>query len=158
MESSATLKLNHIIDYLWLLLSRLPFQIVSTFTKGEQMIPVLNKVGTHCAVLGNHDFGMLMENAVCVCVWVYIFHISFPLFIIIFLSSTQRPRNQISIWTVINSLSSLFRSRSWGDNRAHCENRIPMANVECDWLVKPDFLYFFQTRQQLRQLRQCSIK
>lgn len=30
---------------------------VSTFTKGEQMVPVLNRVGTHCAVLGNHDFG-----------------------------------------------------------------------------------------------------
>ena len=30
---------------------------VSTFTKGEQMIPVLNKIGTHCAVFGNHDFG-----------------------------------------------------------------------------------------------------
>lgn len=32
-------------------------QSVSTFTKGEQMIPVLDKIGTHCAVLGNHDFG-----------------------------------------------------------------------------------------------------
>lgn len=31
---------------------------VSTFTQGEQMIPVLNTVGTHCAVFGNHDFGM----------------------------------------------------------------------------------------------------
>lgn len=30
---------------------------VSTFTQGEQMIPVLNQVGTHCAVFGNHDFG-----------------------------------------------------------------------------------------------------
>lgn len=30
---------------------------VSTFTKGEQMTPVLNKFGTHCAVFGNHDFG-----------------------------------------------------------------------------------------------------
>lgn len=32
---------------------------VSTFTKGEQMVPVLNRVGTHCAVLGNHDFGKM---------------------------------------------------------------------------------------------------
>lgn len=31
--------------------------MLSTFTKGEQMIPVLNTVGTHCAVFGNHDFG-----------------------------------------------------------------------------------------------------
>ncbi|KAH8274633.1 hypothetical protein KR026_008794 [Drosophila bipectinata] len=30
--------------------------MLSTFTQGEQMIPVLNSVGTHCAVFGNHDF------------------------------------------------------------------------------------------------------
>ncbi|EDW08845.2 uncharacterized protein Dmoj_GI19339, isoform B [Drosophila mojavensis] len=30
--------------------------MLSTFTQGEQMIPVLNQVGTHCAVFGNHDF------------------------------------------------------------------------------------------------------
>lgn len=34
---------------------------VSTFTKGEQMVPVLNEIGTHCAVLGNHDFGMTLN-------------------------------------------------------------------------------------------------
>ena len=31
---------------------------VSTFTKGEQMVPVLNRLGVHCAVYGNHDFGL----------------------------------------------------------------------------------------------------
>lgn len=36
--------------------------LVSTFTKGEQMIPVLNDIGTHCAVLGNHDFGNCLKN------------------------------------------------------------------------------------------------
>ena len=30
---------------------------VSTFTKGEQMVPVLNACGVHCSVFGNHDFG-----------------------------------------------------------------------------------------------------
>ncbi|XP_017471282.1 PREDICTED: 5'-nucleotidase isoform X1 [Rhagoletis zephyria] len=30
--------------------------MLSTFTQGEQMIPVLKKTGTHCAVFGNHDF------------------------------------------------------------------------------------------------------
>ena len=30
---------------------------VSTYTKGEQMVPVLNMIGTQCAVFGNHDFG-----------------------------------------------------------------------------------------------------
>lgn len=33
------------------------FILVSTFTKGEQMVPVLNDIGTQCAVFGNHDFG-----------------------------------------------------------------------------------------------------
>lgn len=35
--------------------------MLSTFTKGEQMVPVLNDVGTHCAVLGNHDFDHGLE-------------------------------------------------------------------------------------------------
>jgi 5'-nucleotidase len=30
--------------------------MLSTFTQGEQMIPVLNKAQTACAVFGNHDF------------------------------------------------------------------------------------------------------
>lgn len=29
---------------------------LSTFTKGEQMVPVLNKLDVRCAVFGNHDF------------------------------------------------------------------------------------------------------
>jgi hypothetical protein len=32
---------------------------VSSFTKGEQMVPVLDECGTHCAVFGNHDFGKI---------------------------------------------------------------------------------------------------
>ena len=35
----------------------LTFTTVSTFTKGEQMVPVLNKLDVRCAVYGNHDFG-----------------------------------------------------------------------------------------------------
>ncbi|XP_067629887.1 mannosylglucosyl-3-phosphoglycerate phosphatase-like [Eurosta solidaginis] len=30
--------------------------MLSTFTQGEQMLPVLRESGTHCAVFGNHDF------------------------------------------------------------------------------------------------------
>ncbi|XP_031327510.1 uncharacterized protein LOC116158805 isoform X2 [Photinus pyralis] len=30
--------------------------MLSTFTKGQQMVPVLNSIGVHCAVYGNHDF------------------------------------------------------------------------------------------------------
>ncbi len=36
---------------------------MSTFTKGEQMIPVLNKLGVHCACYGNHDFGKKMSRS-----------------------------------------------------------------------------------------------
>lgn len=38
--------------------------MLSTFTKGEQMIPVLNECGVHCAVYGNHefDFGLDILN------------------------------------------------------------------------------------------------
>lgn len=31
--------------------------MLSFFTQGEEMIPVLNSIGTKCAVFGNHDFG-----------------------------------------------------------------------------------------------------
>ncbi|KAG8194114.1 hypothetical protein JTE90_003053 [Oedothorax gibbosus] len=36
--------------------------IMSTFTKGEQMIPVLNSCGVHCAVYGNHDFDFGVDS------------------------------------------------------------------------------------------------
>jgi 5'-nucleotidase len=36
--------------------------ILSTFTKGEQMIPVLNECNVHCAVFGNHEFGKNKTN------------------------------------------------------------------------------------------------
>ena len=31
---------------------------VSSVTKGEQMVPVLNALNVNTAVFGNHDFGM----------------------------------------------------------------------------------------------------
>ena len=37
---------------------------MSTFTKGEQMIPVLNDIGVDCAVFGNHEFDYGVENLV----------------------------------------------------------------------------------------------
>ena len=46
---------------------------VSTFTKGEQMVPVLNKLGVHCAVYGNHDFGrwtfLFVFVFIVICIW-----------------------------------------------------------------------------------------
>lgn len=37
--------------------------IMSTFTKGDQMVPVLNSIQTDCAVYGNHDFGAYLTHA-----------------------------------------------------------------------------------------------
>ena len=34
---------------------------VSAVTKGEQMVPILQALGVHCAVFGNHDFGNYTE-------------------------------------------------------------------------------------------------
>lgn len=34
-----------------------PSAAVSIITEGRQMIPVLNSIGVHAAVYGNHDFG-----------------------------------------------------------------------------------------------------
>ncbi|CAL4062120.1 unnamed protein product, partial [Meganyctiphanes norvegica] len=36
--------------------------IMSTFTHGEQMVPVMNQLGIHCAVYGNHDFDFGLER------------------------------------------------------------------------------------------------
>ncbi|KAL3859708.1 hypothetical protein ACJMK2_009913 [Sinanodonta woodiana] len=36
--------------------------IMSIFLKGEQMIPILNLLGVHCAVLGNHDFDFGVDH------------------------------------------------------------------------------------------------
>ncbi|KAK6633160.1 hypothetical protein RUM43_012904 [Polyplax serrata] len=35
--------------------------MLSTVTKGEQMVAVLNELNTHCAVFGNHDFDFGLE-------------------------------------------------------------------------------------------------
>ncbi|OWF35212.1 Trifunctional nucleotide phosphoesterase protein YfkN [Mizuhopecten yessoensis] len=35
---------------------------LSIFMKGEQMIPVLNAIGVHCAVYGNHDFDFGVDH------------------------------------------------------------------------------------------------
>lgn len=32
--------------------------VVSSVTKGEQMVPILNALDVNTAVFGNHDFGM----------------------------------------------------------------------------------------------------
>ncbi|XP_069950309.1 mannosylglucosyl-3-phosphoglycerate phosphatase isoform X3 [Cherax quadricarinatus] len=38
--------------------------IMSSFTKGEHMVPVMNHLGIHCAVFGNHDFDFGLERLV----------------------------------------------------------------------------------------------
>jgi len=38
--------------------------LMSTVTHGHQMIPVLNAIGIHCALYGNHDFDFGVDNLV----------------------------------------------------------------------------------------------
>ena len=42
------------------------YYIVSSITRGEQMIPILNALNVNTAVFGNHDFGMLLCTCICV--------------------------------------------------------------------------------------------
>jgi len=41
--------------------------VMSIVTHGRQMAPVLNAIGVHCAVYGNHEFDHGVENLVQVC-------------------------------------------------------------------------------------------
>lgn len=34
--------------------------IMSAFTKGEQMLPVMEECGVDCALFGNHEFGLFI--------------------------------------------------------------------------------------------------
>ncbi|KAJ8302993.1 hypothetical protein KUTeg_019389 [Tegillarca granosa] len=36
--------------------------LLSIFLKGKQMVPILNKIGVHCAVYGNHDFDFGVDH------------------------------------------------------------------------------------------------
>lgn len=55
--SPSMCKLSWKCAHLQIVVINMFFFPVSTFTKGEQMIPVLNTINTNCAVFGNHDFG-----------------------------------------------------------------------------------------------------
>ena len=37
---------------------------MSSVTRGSQMVPVLNAIGVHCAMYGNHDFDHGVDNLV----------------------------------------------------------------------------------------------
>jgi len=43
--------------------------LMSTVTNGRQMVPVLNAIGVHCALYGNHDFDHGVDNLVQVRSW-----------------------------------------------------------------------------------------
>jgi len=38
--------------------------LMSSVTHGRQMVPVLNAIGVHCALYGNHDFDHGVDNLV----------------------------------------------------------------------------------------------
>jgi len=38
--------------------------LMSSVTNGRQMVPILNAIGVHCALYGNHDFDHGVDNLV----------------------------------------------------------------------------------------------
>lgn len=101
------------------------FVAVSSFTKGEQMVPVLNECGTHCAVFGNHDFGkmanpLFMRSLVCM-VFVYFYNI--------FLFS---PFFSVNAWSYQNLINILLILK-YGECRVRkmrdCE--LKLSDSEC---------------------------
>ncbi|XP_054168581.1 mannosylglucosyl-3-phosphoglycerate phosphatase-like [Oppia nitens] len=78
--------------------------IMSTFTKGEQMIPVLNALGINCAVFGNHefDFGVDYLNS-------FMQRTNFPwLMSNVYNPKTNRPINNANIWHIIDRNDKRF--------------------------------------------------
>ncbi len=90
---------------------------VSTFTKGEQMIPVLNMLDTRCAVFGNHDFGekemhkLKWENAFMLLFSPHKISVSTPLW-----SEWRKPNSpgscQTSLTTKLGDHSRMEKSRT----------------------------------------------
>ncbi|UYV70694.1 hypothetical protein LAZ67_8000291 [Cordylochernes scorpioides] len=71
--------------------------IMSTFTKGEQMLPVLNSLNIHCAVYGNHEFDFGVEH-----LSQFAAQTSFPwLMSNVLDTSTQRPLAEGRPWSVM---------------------------------------------------------
>jgi len=46
-----------LLNYSFFALNMYVFIVVSTYTKGSHMVPILNALNVQCAVYGNHDFG-----------------------------------------------------------------------------------------------------
>ncbi|KAH1014814.1 hypothetical protein HUJ05_012639 [Dendroctonus ponderosae] len=121
--------------------------MLSTFTKGEHMVPVLNEIGTHCAVLGNHDFDHGLEM---LSKWVE--QSNFPwLMSNVVDNETGRPLGEGRITHVVN----------WGGRRIGL-----VGLVEKEWLdtlatINPEevtFLDFVEAGQKLAaQLKQEQI-
>lgn len=62
---TCVLQFNDSICNILFLCNKIVFSIsVSTYTKGEQMVPVLNEIGVHCSVFGNHDFGNFILSVI----------------------------------------------------------------------------------------------
>nr|XP_024218519.1 uncharacterized protein LOC112211301 [Halyomorpha halys] len=59
--STAVKKFNHLDPIVLFSGDALSPSMLSTTNKGAQMIPVLNEVGTSCAVFGNHEFDFGLE-------------------------------------------------------------------------------------------------
>ncbi|CAG2122874.1 unnamed protein product, partial [Medioppia subpectinata] len=78
--------------------------IMSTFTKGEQMIPVLNALSPDCAVFGNHefDFGVAHLDS-----WMK--RTSFPwLMSNVYDNKSNRPFSNGKVWHIIDRHNKRF--------------------------------------------------
>lgn len=137
------------------------FPPVSTFTKGEQMGPVLNKFGTNCAVFGNHDFGeshfilrrpqgsfnTIQENGFSANPPTVPNRKHFPSNGFLFLDKC--PLHGLNATEIHHCLMILLlrivlcvspnivmlsssRFRHWHINGIHCQMQLPLANVERD--------------------------
>ncbi|CAG2178334.1 unnamed protein product, partial [Oppiella nova] len=72
--------------------------IMSTFTKGEQMIPVLNALAVDCAVFGNHEFDFGVDHLKS-----WMGRTSFPwLMSNVYDHKTNRPINDAMVWHIID--------------------------------------------------------
>ncbi|XP_054165032.1 trifunctional nucleotide phosphoesterase protein YfkN-like [Oppia nitens] len=78
--------------------------IMSTFAKGEQMIPVVKALDIDCAIYGNHEFDFGVDNLLS-----FVKQTSFPwLMSNVFDNETNRPLGDGKIWHIIDKSDIKF--------------------------------------------------
>ncbi|CAG2103416.1 unnamed protein product [Medioppia subpectinata] len=78
--------------------------IMSTFTKGEQMVPVVKALGIDCALYGNHEFDFGVDNLLS-----FVSQTSFPwLMSNVFDNETNRPLGDGKVWHILDKCGKKF--------------------------------------------------